>query len=150
MKDRIFETFVGFVVLCCSVWFFIFAYNRSNWHDTSGYTLVARFDNVDGISKGSIVKVSGVKVGVVTDICIDEQSYLAKISMNIDNSVKLPIDSEAVVSSEGILGGKYISLTVGNDETLLNDKDEIVQTRGGQNLESLIGKFLLSPKQQEQ
>lgn len=146
MRDRIFETFVGFIVLCGAVWFFIFSYNLSNWHNTSGYSLIARFDNIDGISKGSLVKISGVKVGVVTDVCIENQSYLAKVSMDIDESVELPTDSEAIVSSEGILGGKYISLTVGIDKTLLKNKDEIVQTRGGQSLESLIGKFLLSPK----
>lgn len=146
MKDRVFETVVGFIVLIFAVGFFIYSYNRSDWKDMQGYNITAKFENIDGISKGSFVKISGVKVGLVSDICVDKESYSAKVTMVIDGNIKLPRDTEANVTSEGILGGKYISLSPGYETEMLNENDEISQTSSSQSLETLISKFLLMPK----
>lgn len=146
MKDRIFETSVGFVVLAFAVGFFMYSYQRADWKDMQGYNITAKFENVDGISKGSLVKISGVKVGLVSDVCIDKESYSAKITMVIDGNIKLPKDTEANVTSESILGGKYISLSPGYETETLSENDEISQTSGSQSLETLISKFLLTPK----
>ena len=146
MKERIFETIVGFAVLVCTAIFFLYAYNKSSWKDVNGYIVVAKFENADGISNGSLVKISGIKVGLVTDISVDLSTYLASIKMTIDKNIKLPRDTEAVISSEGLLGGKYIALSPGCETENLQENDEIEKTRGAQNLESLIGKFLMAPK----
>lgn len=144
MKERIFETIVGVIVLICTICFFIYSYNRSTWKEVNGYRICASFDNADGISKGSLVKISGVKVGIVSDIIVDKTTYLAKIFMTIDAAMSLPKDTEAIISSEGLLGGKYIALAPGFETDRLEENDEITQTRGSQNLESLINKFLMS------
>ena len=148
-NTRTSETIVGLFVLAASVGFFLHVYNKTKYQDYDGYTICAKFDNADGIELGSDVKISGVKVGNVTSITIDYENLMANVYLTIDKKIKLTTDSEAIVSSSGILGGKYISLSNGVDETQLNDNDIITRTRGGQSLESLINHFVMSDNKTE-
>jgi len=145
-KSRIFESAVGFLVLSLSVWFFFYAYNKTAWKSSAGYTICAKFDNADGLSPGTDVKIGGVKVGTIESISIDTKTYTANVYLKVDKTMNLPTDTEAIVASNGLLGGKYVQLVPGIDETILADNSVILRTRGAQNLESLIGQFLMSDK----
>lgn len=143
-RNRIFEILIGLCVIFVSAWFFIYAYAKTEWGSADGYTLVAKFDDVDGIVPGADVKIGGIKVGSVNQVSVNKDSYMAEVSMKISSNIVLPEDTEAIITVSGLLGGKYINLSPGIDEKMLKANEEIVRTRGSQNIESLISKILLS------
>lgn len=107
---------------------------------SSTYILKAEFDNVSGVKKGASVQVAGVPVGEVDEIRLGENEA-AVLSLRIDKKVKVPIDSMASVKSQGIIGDKYIQLSLGADETLFKPGEMVVETESSVDIESLISKF---------
>ena len=103
--------------------------------------ITAKFNNVDGIEVGSDIKISGVKVGVVTEKSLDYETYRAILKFSIDKAVKIPLDSNAAVVSSGLLGGKYIDIRPGSEENYIQENGKISYTQSSINLEELIGKF---------
>ncbi|MDH5738449.1 MAG: outer membrane lipid asymmetry maintenance protein MlaD [Gammaproteobacteria bacterium] len=111
------------------------------------YSLYARFENASGLVKRAKVSISGVIIGEVTDIHFDQETYSARVRMEINEEVdRLTTDTTAVIYTEGLLGGKYIGLMVGAEEDFLADGDEIYDTQSAVVLEELIGKFLFKEK----
>lgn len=104
------------------------------------YVLKAEFDNVSGVKKGASVQVSGVEIGEVVGIELGPMDA-AILSLQIANKLKVPRDSMASVKSQGIIGDKYIQLTLGGDEELFQSGDVIVETESSIDIESLISKF---------
>jgi len=110
----------------------------------SGYPLNARFTSIDGLVAGSDVRLAGVKVGNVTGLTIDPQTFQAVVAMQVEDKVKLPKDSSAAVTSDGLLGGKYLALTPGGDDQTIPPNGTITITQGSVSLEQLLGKFIFS------
>ena len=104
------------------------------------YSLMAEFDNITGVKSGADVQVAGVKVGTVGKLSLSEDD-VAMVVMQIDRSLEVPIDSIASVKSQGIIGDKFIQLSLGGDEKLLQSDDVITDTESAVDLESLISKF---------
>lgn len=145
MKQNIIETLVGFIILGIALTFFLFAYKTGgNKADHDGYILKANFQSVDGVMVGSDVMISGIKVGEVTELKLDNNSFMAEMKLSINKDVKLPTDSQAIVASSGLLGGKFILIAPGADETNFKENDQIKMTQSSVNLESLIGKLIYS------
>lgn len=144
MKRSVIETILGALVLFIAGAFLVFSYNTANVKQVSGYELKANFTSIGGLSVGDDVQVSGVKVGSVSDVTIDPESYLAVVSLSIDPQYKLPIDTAAVISSKSLLGGRFLSLEPGADEEYFEDGDKIDYTQAPQNLEQLLGQFIFS------
>ena len=117
---------------------------------TSGYTLHARFDHIDGLGVGADVRLAGVKVGSVNEERIDPRTFQAVVSLSVRNDIKLPKDSAAIITSESLLGGKYLSLQPGGDETMLQPGETITITQSSVSLEELLGKFIFSIDQREE
>lgn len=143
-KGRIFETVVGICVLIISACFFNFVYMKSSWGSIDGYVLKAKFDRADGLTEGTDVKISGVRVGKIDSIEVDPKSFLAVVTFHISKDIKIPVDSAAGVTSDGLFGGKYLSISPGGEDETLKNGEEIERTTGPINLEGLIGKFLFS------
>lgn len=143
-KGRIFETVVGIFVLIVTVGFFNFVYSKSSWRSIDGYVLTARFDRVDGLAEGTDVKVSGIRVGKIDSLEVDPKTFFAVVKFHIFNYIKLPTDTSAVVSTDGLFGGKYLSLVPGGEDEYLKNGDEIEHTTGPISLETIVGKFLFS------
>ncbi|GHT93143.1 hypothetical protein FACS1894122_07930 [Alphaproteobacteria bacterium] len=143
-KGRAFETIVGFFVLLVALFFFYFVYNQSNWKRMDGYMLTAKFDRADGLADGVDVKLSGVRIGKILSVKIDPETFLATVKFSVPDNIKLPKDSSATVQSDGLFGGRYLALTPGGEEADIPHGGEIENTVGPTNLESLIGKFMLS------
>ena len=112
-----------------------------------GQALSAGFDRVDGLNAGSDVKIAGVKVGNVVSMRIDPETFQAQVVMRVQPGLRLPTDTSAEVQSEGLLGGKYISLVPGGSERLLGEGGRITETQGSVSLESLLGRFIFSVTQ---
>jgi phospholipid/cholesterol/gamma-HCH transport system substrate-binding protein len=138
-KEQTAETILGAIVAAVAVGFLGFAITRAGSAEAAGgQEYWARFDRVDGIAVGSDVRISGVKVGAVSKIDLDPETYLAKVSLSVDPSVKLPDDSSAKVASDGLLGGAYLSLSAGGSEAMLKPGDEILNTQGAIDLLSVL------------
>ena len=144
MKNNVIETILGAVVLIIAGLFLYFALSTANLNKVEGYNVSASFSSVDGITVGQDVKLSGVKIGSVEGIALDATTYLAQVTLSIDPAIKLPTDTVAKISSEGLLGGKFLALEPGAEEEFLNDGDKIQYTQSAVNLEELIGKFIFS------
>ena len=142
-KENVIEALIGAGVLLLAVWFITFAYGRTERGGMAGgYTIAARFPNTSGVSVGTDVRVSGMKVGTVAAETLDPQTYQALLNLTIDKSVKLPLDTSAAITSEGILGGNYIALTPGGETEMLRPGDEITDTQGAIDMMSLIGSVI--------
>lgn len=126
-------------MLLVAGWFLVFAWNRSGSAVADSYELVARFPNVTGVSVGTDVRVSGMKVGRVVAQELDPKTWQAVVRMAIDRRVSLPVDSSAAITSEGLLGGSFIALMPGGEEEKLAPGDEIVDTQGATDLMGLVG-----------
>lgn len=141
-KENVIEALVGLVVVLVAVWFVTSAYARTSGGAGAGYLLGARFPNSTGVSVGTDVRVSGIKIGSVASQRLDPKTYQAVLQLRIADAVRFPTDSSAAITSEGILGGSYISLSPGGDTTMLKAGDEIADTQGAQDLMALMGSFV--------
>jgi len=138
------ETLTGACVLLVALAFLAYAVAHSGRATGSGYELLANFDHIDGLAMGADVRIAGVKVGTVTNERIDPKTFLAIVTMMLRQDVQLSKDTGAAVTSESLLGGKYISLSPGGDETDLKPGQTITITQSSISLEELLGKFIFS------
>jgi len=106
----------------------------------NSYIIKAEFDNVSGVKKGASVQVAGVVVGDVAEVGLGENE-IAVLSLKIDKDLKIPVDSMASVKSQGIIGDKYIQLSIGGDDEVFKPGDVLVETESSLDIESLISKF---------
>ena len=152
MGHNVFETILGAVVLGLAALFLIFAYGSADLHKVKGYTVTADFPMVDGLKDGTDVKVNGVKIGSVSGLKLntdaDAKQFLVTVAMTLNPSVKLPTDTMALIATESLLGGKYLSLEPGVDDTLISNdgKGRITRTQAPMRLDDLIGQLIYSGK----
>jgi phospholipid/cholesterol/gamma-HCH transport system substrate-binding protein len=145
MKRSAIETLLGAVVILVAGFFLVFSYKTANVSAGSGgYDLIANFSGIGGLKAGDDVEISGVKIGSVSSVSLDPETFLARVHMMVDESVQLPVDTAALISSESLLGGRYLSLEPGADEELIQPGGTIQFTQAPQNLEQLLGQFIFS------
>ena len=109
------------------------------------YKLYAYFDNIAGLTVRAKVTMAGVTIGKVTAIDLDRDSYTGRVTLQLDKHVdNLPTDSTASILTAGLLGEKYIGISVGGEDQVLKDGATIHDTQSALVLEDLIGKFLLN------
>ncbi|MGP1396970.1 MAG: outer membrane lipid asymmetry maintenance protein MlaD [Inquilinaceae bacterium] len=144
MKTNVIETIIGAIVLGVAVLFLVFAYSNANLRSVSGYEVSARFDRIDGLSVGGDVRISGVKVGSIVDMTLDRESYLAEVTMTIDPDIELPTDTVAIVSSESLLGGKFMALDPGGEIDMIPAGGTIEFTQSTPGFEQLLGQVIYS------
>ncbi len=142
MRANMVETVMGAVVLLVAGVFVFFAYNTAQVRAVSGYTVDAAFFKVGGLTPGADVRISGIKVGTVTDRRLDPRTYDAVVTMTVDSRVRLPADTVASIGSEGILGGKYIRLEPGRAGEMIADGGRIANTRDYRSLEDQVGEII--------
>ncbi len=115
------------------------------------YKVYANFDNIAGLTVRAKVTMAGVTIGKVSAIDLDRDSYTGRVTMDIEKQVNnLPIDSTASILTAGLLGEKYIGISVGGEEEVLADGGQISDTQSALVLEDLIGKFLLNSVNKEE
>jgi len=144
MQRNIVETILGAVVLLVAGGFLFFFYRTTDIKPATGYEISADFDKIDGLQSGSPVRISGVKVGKVTAFELNKDNYRAVVHMNIDNDVKLPSDSSAIIQSAGLLDGKTLTLQPGGADDTLKDGGKIQYTQSSASLEQMLGQFIFS------
>jgi phospholipid/cholesterol/gamma-HCH transport system substrate-binding protein len=143
-RRNVAEVLTGGVVLLATAGFLAYAVAHSGRSVSSGYTLVAKFDHIDGLPAGSDVRMAGVKVGSVLTEEVDPKTYLAVVTLSVQNGLELPKDTSVAVTSDGLLGGKFLSLSPGGDTAMLQPGQTITITQSSISLEDLLGKFIFS------
>lgn len=144
MKRSVVETILGALVLGVAALFLTFSYKTADVGGVDGFELTADFSATGGLGIGDDVVVSGVKIGRVTEIELMRDSYLARVHMDVDPDIELPTDTAALISSESLMGGKYLALDPGADEEIIEPGGHIQFTQAPQNLEQLLGQFIFS------
>ncbi len=135
------ELIAGAVVLAVAAGFLAFAAGP-RLMPGGGYDLIAAFPNVEGIEKGSEIRLAGVPVGRVAEISLNPATYLAEARLRLQDDVLLPADSAAIIQSDGLLGGAYLELQPGGSPENLAPGDEIEDVQGAVSLLSLMMKFV--------
>jgi len=146
MTSRGVEIGVGLFVALGLAALLMLAMKVSNLSESStddGYELTARFDNIGGLKVRSPVTMAGVRIGRVTAIGFDSQTYEAVVTLTIGSKYdQLPSDTSASIFTAGLLGEQYVGLEAGGSLQFLADKDEIKLTQSAVVLEQIIGQFL--------
>lgn len=146
LRENIGEALVGLLVVILAIWFVIFAWQRTGGGERSGSIKIsAIFPNATGVTAGTDVRVAGLKVGSVTGLSLDQQTYQVKVEIALNPDVKLPSDSTAAIASDGLLGSNFVSFTPGGSPTPIKAGDTITDTQGSLDLMALIGQFINKP-----
>jgi phospholipid/cholesterol/gamma-HCH transport system substrate-binding protein len=137
------EVVTGAAILAVAAAFVAYAAQTAGLTRTpDSYALTASFRSVEGITVGSDVRLAGVKVGTITDLSLNPQTFFADATLTMRNDVLLPTDSTILISSEGLLGGNFVEVLPGGALENLGPGDEIEDTQGAVSLISLLLKFV--------
>jgi len=148
-QHNISETVIGAIVVAAAILFLVLGYTRAGTRGASGYEVNARLAKVDGLGVGTDVRLSGVRVGSVADLTLDPKTYLVTVHMNIHDDIKIPMDSSILVTSSGLLGTPYLSITPGGDDKMLAAGGMIENAQGSIDVMNLIGRFATGGGQQK-
>ena len=142
MANSVAEAVIGAVVLVAAGGFALYA-GQTSGHGFGASTipLTAKFRDANGISVGTDVRVAGIKVGSVTALALDPNTYQARATFSVPKDLAVPDDSDVKIASEGLLGGNFLDIQPGASETLLAAGDEILNTQGSIDLLNLLMRF---------
>jgi len=144
MRRSLIETLMGAVVLGVAGLFLVFAYTTADLGRGGGYEVFADFSTVGGLRVGGDVRMSGIKIGSVVRQELDPETFLARVTLSVDASLKLPVDTSASISSEGLLGGNFIDLVPGGADETLPPGGRIQYTQDAVDLMQMLGRFIFS------
>ena len=137
------EVLVGGAVLAVAVGFMVYAGQVTGFSGGQPeYALSASFRSADGVNVGTDVRLAGVKVGRVTEIALDAETYRASTVFSVREGIDVPEDSAVAISSEGLLGGNYVEILPGGSPFYLEPGSEIEFTQGSVSLVGLLMKFV--------
>ena len=147
MKRLTIDFSVGIFVLigiCCLAFLSVKVATNSNiaTGTNSNYVIYANFSNVGSLKISAPVKVSGFVVGRVTDISLNQKTYQAMVTLQINQPYKFTTDTSAQILTSGLLGEQYVGLQSGADDSFLSNGGTISITSSALVLEDLIGKFM--------
>lgn len=142
MANSVAEAVIGAIVLATAAGFVIYAGQVRGMSVSGGsYPLTAKFRSAEGINVGTDVRLAGIKVGSVTRLALDPQTFEADATFVVQDNIQLPDDSDVKISSEGLLGGNFVEITPGASETNFASGDQVLNTQGSVSLLNLLMKF---------
>lgn len=138
------EVALGGVVLAGALAFGIFTLQSTSvtLGGSQGYDLKASFRSVEGVSVGTDVRLAGVKIGTVTGVSLNAETYRADTTITVKDGVLVPDDSAILIASEGLLGGNYVEVSPGGSPFFFAEGDEILDTQGSVSLLTLLLKYV--------
>jgi phospholipid/cholesterol/gamma-HCH transport system substrate-binding protein len=146
MNTKSTEILVGLFMAIGLASLFMLAMKVSNlniYNNDEGYEIIANFDDISGLKIKSPVTMAGVRIGRVSDILFDSQTFEAVVKIRIESKYNtLPKDTSASIYTAGLLGEKYIGLEPGGDEENLQQNDKLKLTQSSLVLEKLISRFV--------
>ena len=144
MRRNTLEIIKGAIVLMAAAGFVLLVYEAADLKGTDGYEIVAEFGSSGGLSAGDDVRISGIKVGRIVRQELDPDTYAARIFISLDPAITLSSDTSARITTASLLGGNYLELMPGADETMMSAGDVIYDTRDPVSLTDLLGKAVFS------
>lgn len=143
MREQWAETGMGVAVIAVAASFLIYSLSVGGVGRTrGGYDVTAKFGEAGSLEPGAAVSVAGVKVGTVSQVTLDPKTYMAVARLSLDPTVKLPSDSTAKITSDGLLGGVHVAIAPGGAADNLKPGGEIENTQGAVDLFGLIGQVM--------
>lgn len=144
MSENTAEVIVGGVVLAAAVGFVIYAGQLTGYvgGPTGAHEFNASFRSIEGVSVGTDVRMAGVKVGTVTSLDLNPQTFRADAIFSVAQNIELPEDTAVIVSSEGLLGGNFIELLPGGSPFNLEPGAEIEDTQSAVSFIQLMLRFV--------
>lgn len=144
MRRNVIETVLGAGVVLVAVFFVVFAFSSTGVGSVDGYKLHARFDNAAGVTPGTAVRMSGVKVGRVVDQKLNPETYFAEVTLAIDEDIALPTDTSARIVPDGLLGSNYVMLEPGGARETIAKGGSIQYTQGAINIVDMVSRLMFS------
>jgi phospholipid/cholesterol/gamma-HCH transport system substrate-binding protein len=144
MARKLPELITGFAIIIIAALFLVYALGVSGAASVGGYKLQAQFSSIGGLTTGADVKIGGVTIGHVAAEHLDPNTYAAVVKLSVDNGIKIPDDSSAAISSDGLLGGNYVAVSPGGSNSMLAPGKSFAVTQSAINIEDLLGKFIFS------
>ena len=143
MAETATEALIGGAVIVAAAGFLIYSAQATGVRGSDGtYDLVASFRSVDGVAVGTDVRLAGVKIGTVTGVALNPETFRADATVSIDQGLSIPEDSAILISQQGLLGGTYVEIVPGGSPFSLEPGGEIVDTQGSVSLLALLSKFV--------
>lgn len=143
MAENTTEVIVGGAVLALAIGFGVYATQVAGLSGgAAGYPLTASFRSAEGIQVGTDVRLAGVRVGSVTGVDLNTETYRAVTTFTVQDGLEIPDDSAVLVSSEGLLGGSYLEISPGGSPFFLAPGEEVLDTQGAVSLISLLLKYV--------
>lgn len=143
MSQNITEVLAGGVVLAAALGFAVYAGQVAGVSTaSSGYELGASFRSLEGVGVGTDVRLAGVKIGTVTGVDLNAETFRADTQFSVLENIQIPDDSSVIISSEGLLGGNFVEVMPGGSPFNFEPGDEVLDTQGAVSLISLLVKFV--------
>ena len=142
LKRRTLEILVGALMLLIGYAFVHVSYSSSKVKTVQGYSLNLRFHKIGTIKDGAEVKVAGVTVGRVARMSLDRNSYEVVMQITVPPDLKLPKDTKAAITTDGLLGNKYVKIEPGQSKEMLKPGDSIGKTKDAVSIEDLVTKIV--------
>ncbi|MDP7078153.1 MAG: outer membrane lipid asymmetry maintenance protein MlaD [Desulfobacterales bacterium] len=144
MKKTTIDTCVGIFVLIgiACVGYLTVKLGQMDWIGQNHYSIFANFDSITGLRKGGQIEMAGVQIGHIADISLDLDKQIAVVEMKIQNEVVLTDDVIASVKTAGLIGDKYIKLSLGGSDEILKPGDLITETESALDLEEMVSKYV--------
>ena len=148
MSENRAELLVGALAIAVAAGFLAYATSRAGViQGSDGYSLVASFRSAEGVSVGTDVRLAGVKIGSITGLTLNPETFRADATLAIRSGVELPDDSSVLIASEGLLGGNFVEIQPGGSAFNFEPGAEIDNTQGAISLIELLSKFVGSGSQ---
>lgn len=137
------EVAVGGLVLATALGFGFYVLQSTGMSGSSGsYPLTASFRSAEGVSVGTDIRLAGVKVGTISQMALNPETFRADATLSVQENIQIPNDSAIAITSEGLLGGNFVEVIPGASYDYLAAGDEIIDTQGSVSLVSLLMKFV--------
>ena len=139
------EFIIGLIILIITlVTFFYFSFKIDFFDNSKKINLNSNFFDIGGLTVGADIKTKGVKIGEVTEISLDKNSFMAIVKSSIDDDLKIPVDSEFKIANNGFIGSPYIEVTIGNNEQYYQNNDLTENNVDAVSLEEIINSFIFN------
>ena len=145
MNKISFEFIIGLLILIITlISFFYFSLKIDYFDNSKKINLNSNFFDIGGLTVGADVKTKGVKIGEVTEISLDTDSYMAIVKSSLKYDLKIPLDSEFKIANNGFIGSPYIEVTMGINEQYYQNNDLTENNVDAVSLEEIINSFIFN------
>ena len=146
MNNKIsFEFIIGLLILIITLISFFYFFLKIDYFDNSKkINLNSNFFDIGDLTVGADVKTKGVKIGEVTEISLNSDSYMAIVKSSLNYDLKIPLDSEFKIANNGFIGSPYIEVTMGINEQYYQNNDLTENNVDAVSLEEIINSFIFN------